>query len=230
MSSPRCWAASSIILDDCDLGKETASEGRFGYASRHLQVSDETGAVAQVQVRTALQHAWAESEHGIRYKGSAARARRDFDRRFTLAAGPRAADQEFTTIRKPAARWPAGGARTWSGDAGITHGELAADLAGQFLDAEWSRADHYAWIGAGRRPRHHVSAGLGEALAAVDTCTPPPGRTIVTRLAPSTARRRAAARFRTAYIDLTGNAHRRPALTARLERMLGTRRDESSTG
>ena len=67
------------ILHDRDLGEETARAGRFGYASRHLLVQldaeseayaddPDTGAGlaehrASVQVRTVLQHAWAEFEH-----------------------------------------------------------------------------------------------------------------------------------------------------------------------
>ena len=52
-------------------------------------------------MRTVLQHAWAEFEHDIRYKGTVPEEHaRDFDRRFTLAAGLlELADQEFTTIR-----------------------------------------------------------------------------------------------------------------------------------
>ena len=190
--------------------------------------------MAQVQVRTVLQHAWAEFEHDIRYKGSVPPEHaRDFDRRFTLAAGLlELADQEFTTIRNRLRGGPLAEPEPVSGDAGITPRELAAYLAGQFPDAEWSRADHYAWIGGLVADLGITSlAGLGEALAAVDTGTItarmdyryPPGA--VRRLDDALL-----ARFGTAYIDLTGNAHRRPALTARLERMLGTRRDESSTG
>ena len=31
--------AQVVVRDDRDLGRETASEGRFGYASRHLQIA-----------------------------------------------------------------------------------------------------------------------------------------------------------------------------------------------
>ena len=99
--------------DDRDMGRETAQEGRFGYASRHLLIGLDAareghasyellrGRSAQVQVRTVLQHAWAEFEHDIRYKGTIPDEHvRDFDRRFTLAAGLlELADQEFSTIR-----------------------------------------------------------------------------------------------------------------------------------
>src|SRR4051812_24400707 len=102
-----------VVRDDRDLGRETASEGRFGYASRHLQITLDAarenhpayahlvGRNVQVQIRTVLQHAWAEFEHDIRYKGTVpAEHAHDFDRRFTLAAGLlELADQEFTTIR-----------------------------------------------------------------------------------------------------------------------------------
>src|SRR3954454_2753762 len=70
------------VLDDRDLGQETADEGQWGYASRHLVVALDArtapappydalvGHRASVQVRTVLQHAWAEFEHDIHYKGT----------------------------------------------------------------------------------------------------------------------------------------------------------------
>ena len=102
-----------VVHDDRDLGRETASEGRFGYASRHLLIALDAareglpaydnllGRRAQVQIRTVLQHAWAEFEHDIRYKGTIPDEHvPDFDRRFTLAAGLlELADREFSTIR-----------------------------------------------------------------------------------------------------------------------------------
>lgn len=209
------------VLDDRDLGLETASEGRFGYASRHLQVADERGRVAQIQVRTVLQHAWAEFEHDIRYKGTVPQEHRsDFDRRFTLAAGLlELADQEFTTIRE-----------TLRGSAidepdtaatGIAARELAAYLAGQYPDAEWSRADHYAWI-AGLLADLGLTtlADLGDVLAGVDPDA------IAARLdykyPPGAVRRlddTLLAAYGERYVDLPGNAHRVPLLRTRLERM-----------
>src|SRR3954452_23396265 len=97
------FADQLTIIDDRDLGQETARDGRFGYASRHLLLS--SGAVrerpASVQVRTVFQHAWAEFEHDIRYKGTVpAEHAPDLDRRFTLAAGLlELADREFSAIR-----------------------------------------------------------------------------------------------------------------------------------
>ncbi|MEP6815079.1 MAG: DUF429 domain-containing protein, partial [Marmoricola sp.] len=93
-------ASQFQVLADRDKGQETASKGRFGYASRHLDLAldpdeePESGLEAlverqfEVQIRTVLQHAWAEFEHDIRYKGTIPDEHRaDFDRRFTLAAG-----------------------------------------------------------------------------------------------------------------------------------------------
>jgi predicted RNase H-like nuclease/ppGpp synthetase/RelA/SpoT-type nucleotidyltranferase len=211
------------VLDDRDLGQETASEGRFGYASRHLQVARNGGPTAQVQVRTVLQHAWAEFEHDIRYKGTVPEEHaRDFDRRFTLAAGLlELADQEFTTIRD---RLRGGSVTEPEIDAdGITPRELAAYLAGQYPDAEWSRTDHYAWI-ASLLPELDITtlAGLGEVLAGIDAdqltarmdYRYPPGA--VRRLDDALL-----AAFGERYVDLPGNAHRQTLLATRLERMRG---------
>ena len=218
------------VIDDRDLGQETAREGRFGYASRHLLVSVDDGQpelaalrglTAQVQVRTVLQHAWAEFEHDIRYKGTVPEEHaRDFDRRFTLAAGLlELADQEFTTIRD---RLRGGSVEETGTDAeGITPRELAAYLAGQYADAEWSRADHYAWI-AGLLGELGITtlAELGEVLARLDAdgliermdYRYPPGA--VRRLDDALL-----AAFGDQYVELPGNGHRRPLLRTRLEKM-----------
>jgi predicted RNase H-like nuclease/ppGpp synthetase/RelA/SpoT-type nucleotidyltranferase len=211
------------VLDDRDLGQETASEGRFGYASRHLQVSRNGGPTAQVQVRTVLQHAWAEFEHDIRYKGTVPEEHaRDFDRRFTLAAGLlELADQEFTTIRD---RLRGGSVAEPEIDAdGITPRELAAYLAGQYPDAEWSRTDHYAWI-ASLLPELDITtlAGLGEVLAGVDASLV--AMRMDYRYPPGAVRRlddALLAAFGERYVDLPGNAHRQALLATRLERMRG---------
>ena len=124
-----------MVRDDRDLGELTASEGRFGYASRHLQVEID-GREVQVQLRTVLQHAWAEFEHDIRYKGSVPPEHAsEFDRRFTLAAGLlELADQEFSAIRDRL-RGPAPAAGPADDDPRIAPRELAAFLAGQYPDA-----------------------------------------------------------------------------------------------
>jgi hypothetical protein len=55
--------------------------------------------LAEVQVRTILQHAWAEIEHDIQYKSSAA-IPTEIHRRFTALAGLlEIADREFQTIQ-----------------------------------------------------------------------------------------------------------------------------------
>jgi hypothetical protein len=174
-------------------------------------------------VRTVLQHAWAEFEHDIRYKGTVPEEHaRDFDRRFTLAAGLlELADQEFTTIRD---RLRGGAVAEPEIDAdGITPRELAAYLAGQYPDAEWSRTDHYAWI-ASLLPELDITtlAGLGEVLAGIDADQVtarmdyryPPGA--VRRLDDALL-----AAFGERYVDLPGNAHRQALLATRLERMRG---------
>jgi ppGpp synthetase/RelA/SpoT-type nucleotidyltranferase len=210
------------VLDDRDLGELTASQGRFGYASRHLQL-DIDGRVVQVQLRTVLQHAWAEFEHDIRYKGTVpAEHATEFDRRFTLAAGLlELADQEFSAIRdRLRGALPA---EEVDDDPRIAARELAAFLAGQYADAGWSRTDHYAWI-SGLLLELGVTTldELAEVLRATDEDTIrlrmeyryPPGA--VRRLDDALL-----STFTERYVGLHGNAHRRELLTARLARLRG---------
>ena len=227
-----------VVHDDRDMGRETANLGRFGYASRHLLVGLDQGRdaqpayeqlrgrIAQVQIRTVLQHAWAEFEHDIRYKGTIPEEHvPDFDRRFTLAAGLlELADQEFSTIRdrlRGGTTEPADEDEDADDDPRISPRELAAFLAGQYADAGWSRTDHYEWI-AGLVLELGITsiAELGEVLRPVDAGT------LVERMdyryPPGAVRRLDDALLWTygdTYVDLRGNAHRAGALRARLAKM-----------
>ena len=125
----------------------------------------------QVQLRTVLQHAWAEFEHDIRYKGTVpAEHASEFDRRFTLAAGLlELADQEFSAIRERLRG--AAPTETAGDDPRIAPGELAAFLAGQYADAGWSRTDHYAWISG-----LLLELGITTLVELAELCAPPTRR------------------------------------------------------
>jgi putative GTP pyrophosphokinase len=230
------------ILDDRDMGQETASQGRFGYASRHLLVSAAQAQGTQrnatieqpasVQVRTVLQHAWAEFEHDIRYKGTVpAEHAPDLDRRFTLAAGLlELADREFSAIR---ARIRVAGpqqADEADADPRIAAHDLASFLTGQYADAGWSRTDHYAWISGLLLELGITSLDeLAGLLTSVDSAAInarleykyPPGA--VRRLDDALL-----AVFGTRYLDLHGNSHRRELLAARLEKLRAEDGDQPS--
>ena len=227
---------SLSVEDDRDMGEETANEGRFGYASRHLQLRLDDAAQAahpaigarqvQVQIRTVLQHAWAEFEHDIRYKGAVpAEHASDFDRRFTLAAGLlELADREFSTIRDRLQATATGHPEEEAGDdPRLSSQELAAFLAGQYAEAGWSRTEHYAWMTSLVLELGITSlAELADVVRTVDTDV------IDQRMGyhlPSGAVRRLDDVLLMAegerYVRLHGNAHRIPLLTARLARMRG---------
>jgi ppGpp synthetase/RelA/SpoT-type nucleotidyltranferase len=227
-----------VVHDDRDLGRETASEGRFGYASRHLLIGLDAaresqpayellrGRLAQVQIRTVLQHAWAEFEHDIRYKGSIPDEHvPDFDRRFTLAAGLlELADQEFSTIRDRLQEGIAEeGPEPTDDDPRISPRELAAFLAGQYADAGWSRTDHYAWISGLLLELGISSLGeLTEVLRPIDAAAL--NERMDYRYPPGAVRRlddALLAAFGEKYIGLHGNAHREASLRTRLEKLSG---------
>lgn len=226
------------VLDDRDLGRETASEGRFGYASRHLLVELDAertgprlhrmlrGRPVQIQIRTVLQHAWAEFEHDIRYKGTVPEEHvPDLDRRFTLAAGLlELADQEFSAIRDRLQEGMAGAGTELTEEAPrISARELAAFLAGQYADAGWSRTDHYDWIAGVVLELGITSLGdLAEVLRAVDG--PALAERMDYRYPPGAVRRLDDALLWTYgqdYVALPANTPRADSLSARLARMRG---------
>ena len=212
------------VLDDRDMGQETASEGRFGYASRHLLLRWSADQPVQVQVRTVLQHAWAEFEHDIRYKGTIPEEHvPDLDRRFTLAAGLlELADKEFSEIRdRLQASMTAAQITADATDPRITGQELATFLSSTFADSGWSRTDHYSWI-SGLLLELGISSldELGGLLASVDETTI--NEQMGYKHSPGAVRRLDDALlsiFGQRYIDLHGNSHRRPLLEARLEKL-----------
>lgn len=241
----RLLAANFTVLEDRDMGRETANEGRFGYASRHMLISadpDATGyeatQCASVQLRTVLQHAWAEFEHDARYKGDVPEEYApELDRRFTLAAGLiELADREFSIIRDTlqsglgqsglAVVDASGGAEAdaGGGEAGTMRmdpRELASFLAGRYETSGFSRADHYVEAAELLTELGITSiVQLREELAPVDPERS--ARAMGYSFPPGAVRRLEddlLTRYRDDFVELPGNAERADSLRGRLQRL-----------
>lgn len=230
-------AGELTVLDDRDMGRETAEQGRWGYASRHLVVAVDASRTltperealraftASVQLRTVLQHAWAEFEHDIRYKGTVPAAHEpDLNRRFTLAAGLlELADQEFSAIRdRLLATMPEHpGEEPDQSDPRLSERELASYLAGQYPGAGWSRTEHYAWISGLLLELGITSLDeLSETLRRVDA--EGVNDQMGYRYPPAAVRRlddALLAAYGEEFIGLHGNAHRVEQLRERLDKL-----------
>lgn len=143
---------SFTVLRSVDKAAETRVSGGFGYGSHHLvlqvpasveELADYEGLVFEAQVRTVLQHAWAEFEHDIRYKRGTAVMDPQVDRAFTLAAGLiELADQQFDQIA----------AMQQSGSSSTDHVDLSAETLPGVLSVllgnrfPHSRSEHYHWL------------------------------------------------------------------------------------
>jgi predicted RNase H-like nuclease/ppGpp synthetase/RelA/SpoT-type nucleotidyltranferase len=217
------------LLDDQDMGLQTARQGRWGYASRHLLFGVEGEQYpASIQVRTVLQHAWAEFEHDVRYKGSIpAEHVSELDRRFTLAAGLlELADREFTEIRERLRLTMTEGEAEddspgFSRDSRIATPVLATYLGNRFADAGWSRTDHYGWI-SGLLLELGITSleALTGVLDSVDTDEL--NRLMGYRYPPGAVRRlddALLAVFGDRYLGLDGNAHRAALLQNRIQKL-----------
>ncbi|AKK11429.1 GTP pyrophosphokinase [Corynebacterium uterequi] len=140
------------VVRSVDKTAQTRVSGGFGYGSHHLvlrvpphheDLRAYAGMRLEAQVRTVLQHAWAEFEHDIRYKSG--QLDPQVDRAFTLAAGLiELADQQFDQIaalRKPTASQPD------RGDVDISAETLPGILA-MLLGTRFppSRSENYRWL------------------------------------------------------------------------------------
>jgi hypothetical protein len=106
-----CIREEFDVIEHTDHSSKLYQDERFGYQSEHYLVrinrkriglpeyEPHRGLVAEVQVRTILQHAWAEIEHDIQYKASITTPdtiRRKF---MSLAGLLEIADREFQAIQ-----------------------------------------------------------------------------------------------------------------------------------
>lgn len=100
------------VVEKRDVGEERIEQGQFGYQSVHYltklpdarlilpDYSHYKEMICEVQVRTVLQHAWAEMEHNIQYKGSD-NIPKSIKRKFLSLAGLlEIADREFSAIQR----------------------------------------------------------------------------------------------------------------------------------
>ena len=143
---------SFTVLRSVDKAAQTRISGGFGYGSHHLVLavnsdSEELrpyqGMSFEVQVRTVLQHAWAEFEHDIRYKQGPDAPSAQVDRLFTLAAGLiELADQQFDEIA--ALKDPKTETREDVALSAETLPGIITVLLGQRFPR--SRSEHYRWL------------------------------------------------------------------------------------
>ncbi|UUZ60553.1 GTP pyrophosphokinase [Nocardioides sp. B-3] len=153
--------ANFRVLEEIDKAAENELHGVFGYASRHfilelhaerkamLEYENSSTLEFEVQVRTTLQHAWAEFEHDVRYKGDIPEGLRGkFNRRFALAVGLiELADSQFSAINSELERLGAReSAKSRTPTTQISPETLAPWLLSRYPNAQRSRAEHYVWM------------------------------------------------------------------------------------
>ena len=122
------------VVEKTDRTEVLRREERLGYHSVHYLVRLKrnrhrlpeygrfAGLVAEIQVRTVLQHAWAEIEHDIQYKSTIALPTEIRRRFMTLAGLLEIADKEFQAIHDDSSR--------------LQEAARASVAAGRFVDVE----------------------------------------------------------------------------------------------
>lgn len=174
--------------------KVSDDPARFGYRSTHYLVKhlpSRAGLpeyarfrelVAEVQVRTILQHAWAEIEHDIQYKTSSVLPR-TIQRRFGALAGlVEIADREFQAIddENRAIQIEARREIDLGGDLGKV--EITADSIRAFLDRNYGSDGRMAEFSYQWTARLLVRLGFAN-LAEVESCIRPYNDDTVSRAA-----------------------------------------------
>lgn len=168
------------IIERVDHTASAEREQRLGYLSVHYLVrlgsnrkklseyKKFDGLIAEVQVRTVLQHAWAEIEHDIRYK-SASTIPQAISRRFmTLAGLLEIADREFEAIQKEDASLRAN-ARTLIQAGRLAEVEVTPDALRSYLNARLGSDDRISDFTYEMTAKMLRSSGFQD-LGQVDEC------------------------------------------------------------
>ncbi len=147
-----------ICHDDEDKTAIMRKNGGIGYAGRHLTLEVPTdrpptncreygGYRFEVQIRTVLQHAWAEFEHDIRFKGSSG-DNAEISRAFTMASTLiELADQQFVNIADILKRQQAHLAvDTGAQEQLLDAGSLQGVLTRAFPNYRSSKENQYDWM------------------------------------------------------------------------------------
>jgi putative GTP pyrophosphokinase len=150
------------VIERVDHTASALQEQRLGYQSVHYLVRLASnrrnlseykrfdGLTAEVQVRTVMQHAWAEIEHDIRYK-STSTIPQVISRRFmTLAGLLEIADREFESIQEADAQLTAT-ARAFIEEGRLSEVEITPDALQSYLDTRLGPDDRisdftYDWM------------------------------------------------------------------------------------
>lgn len=151
-------SSAFICHDDEDKTAMMRKNGGIGYAGRHLTLevpaenppvncAQYSGHRFEVQIRTVLQHAWAEFEHDIRFKGSSG-DNAEISRAFTMASTLiELADQQFVNIADTLKRLQAEGAIDPLPEAQkLDAGSLQGVLTRAFPMYRSSKENQYDWM------------------------------------------------------------------------------------
>lgn len=145
------------VVQKKDKQHTSAASNRFGYQSVHYLVKLNSkratlpeyrcfaSLTAEVQVRTILQHAWAEMEHDIRYKPDAAipaTLRKRFD---TLAETIEQADREFQAIQDEDEQLRRNAVMSMS-SGNLKKAEILPDTLKAYLDARFGPDGRMTWF------------------------------------------------------------------------------------
>ncbi|WP_028280133.1 hypothetical protein [Arthrobacter sp. H5] len=164
------------VIERVNKTAEQKEKGAFGYSGQHLILEIDPqntpggchnikGQRSEVQIRTILQHAWAEFEHDVRYK-NVGTAPPEINRAFTLASGLiELAGEQFDIINDVVAARQAEEVSVPSEPSSdpLTGEVLQALLEGILPNHPRSRAEHYEWL----KDILHVN-GVTEAAEATE--------------------------------------------------------------
>lgn len=168
------------VIERVDHTASAEREQRLGYLSVHYLVrlgSNRNklseyrkfdGLTAEIQVRTVLQHAWAEIEHDIRYKSTSTIPQAISRRFMTLAGLLEIADREFEAIQTEDASLRAN-ARTLIEERRLNEVEITPDALRSYLNVRLGSDERisdytYDWTAK-------ILRGLGfQNLGQVDEC------------------------------------------------------------